>query len=147
MKRRTGRPLSEPKSAFARVARTPARKRSWRDWLGLFRLATVIGLLIAACCAYDGILDRMLYKPALADYRAGEYRAAEQGFREYLLFENDPDAHYYLARTYLAEGKLDQAKTEFLKDLSPRSRGRSENFRNNRRSVEQLRKMSIAGPT
>ncbi len=71
---------------------------------------------------------RSLYSAAVEQYRRGAYNTARSGFQEFLVnYPGDelaPDAQYYLAETYGAEGQAQQAIREYNRvvELYPNSR-------------------------
>lgn len=71
---------------------------------------------------------RSLYSAAVEQFRRGAYNTARTGFQEFLVTypgnELAPDAQYYLAETYGAEGQAQQAIREYNRvvELYPNSR-------------------------
>ncbi len=71
---------------------------------------------------------RSLYSAAVEQFRRGAYNTARTGFQEFLVnYPGDelaPDAQYYLAETYGAEGQAQQAIREYNRvvELYPNSR-------------------------
>lgn len=71
---------------------------------------------------------RSLYSAAVEQFRRGAYNTARSGFQELLVTypgdELAPDAQYYLAETYGAEGQAQQAIREYNRvvELYPNSR-------------------------
>ncbi len=82
---------------------------------------TILGVVIILCLCglswlYDHYSEMRYFKPGMASFNQQQYPAAERDFQNYLRLENDPDGHYYLGRTFLAEGKTTEARREFMLD-------------------------------
>ena len=56
------------------------------------------------------------FKPGVVELNQHNYPAAERDFRSYLRIDDQPDGHYYLGQTLLAEGRLSAARAEFARD-------------------------------
>ena len=105
---------------------------------------TIFGVIvIASLCAlswlYDHYSELYYFRPGVALFNQHQYPAAQRDFQRYLHLENDPDGHYYLGRTFLAEGNTAEARHEFMQDgIRTNGNGR---LRLNNRSASYLRQM------
>ena len=123
---------------------TPADRQKWNKQGQRFNLlcATVIIFLCGLSWAYDHYAELRYFKPGVALFNQQHYPAAERNLRAYLRFDNDPDGHYYLGRTLLAEGKAAEARRELIQDGTRISPGRwSGGWRQNSRSVPYLKQL------
>ena len=107
---------------------------------------TILGFLVIACLCglswvYDHYSELRYFKPGVALFNQHQYPAAQRDFQSYLRLENDPDGHYYLGRTFLAEGNKVDARREFLQD-GARVNGSGRLWPNSRSAsyLRQLRK-------
>ena len=97
---------------------TPANRQEWyrQGWAFTFFSVLVIVSLCALSWLYDHYSELRYFKPGMVLFKQHQYPAAERDFQSYLHLENDPDGHYYLGQTFLAEGKRIEARREFMLD-------------------------------
>ena len=87
---------------------------------GLWRFGLLAFGVIGSLCVLNWLYLHYGYvryfKPAVVELSQRNYSAAERDFHSYLRIDDQPDGHYYLGQTLLAEGRLSEARSEFARD-------------------------------